>query len=310
MIEEYTELMGTGHNVIETVAPEDEFFHSVYISGQRRKNHIGIEEKPGYFQVRGVAYNLDEVHMIITHVKRVLVKSIRDARTQKDRTECFSYQTGNPPWYGFKGRVCGANASERSNSEFCAPCKSQLIVSGIYCDANGNPILSEDKKPVFVFIRGKGMKYSNISGYLDKLSKMDLDPIFTPVTEDTKKFEKNVVNNKRFVTKIGIGEADSQYGRKSVFTLEEGTKLSADKVQSILKLAKKTIEKFNEKFDDSKRAPSQASGYTSDEEGDHQHVDESNKFEVGNDTTTSSSEPLKQEVKEPPVSFNFEDVEF
>jgi hypothetical protein len=308
MIEEYAELMGTGHHAMEIIKPEDEFFHSVYIAGTRRKNHIDIEEKPGYFQVRGVAYNLDEVYMIITHVKKVLVKSIRDVRTQKDRTECFSYQTGNPPWNGLNGRVCGANAAERATCAFCAPCKSQIIVAGVYCDVNGNPIPTEEKKPQFVFIRGKGMKYSGVSEYLDTLSKLDLDPIFTPVTDETKKFEKNVVNNKRFVTKIGVGEADSQYGKKTVFKLETGTKLSSDKVQSILKLAKRTIEKFNEKFDDSKRASSTpASSYAG--VGETPPVDESNKFSVDSETTSvTTSAPTKQ--AEPVTSFNFEDVDF
>jgi hypothetical protein len=311
MIEEYADLMGTGHHVVETIAPEDEFFHSVYIAGQRRKNHIGIEEKPGHFQVRGVEYNLDNVYMIITHVKKVLVKSIRDVRTQKDRTECFSYQTGNPPWHGFNGRVCGNNAAERSTNVFCAPCKSQLIVAGIYCDVNGNPVLTEDKKPTFVFIRGKGMKYSGVSEYLDSLSKMELDPIFTPVTEETKRFEKNVVNNKRFVTKIGMGEADSQYGKKTVFKLETGVKLSTDKVQSILKLAKKTLEKFNEKFDDSKRAPSTATSSYAREEGTLP-VDESNKFSMGDESAHPEEKPVEAAKSngEAAPTFNFEDVDF
>ena len=74
MIEEYTDLMVTGYQggSESQVSPEEEFFHSVYISGAVRKNHIGIEEKTGKFQVRGVEYNLDSLNMIITHTKEVL----------------------------------------------------------------------------------------------------------------------------------------------------------------------------------------------------------------------------------------------
>jgi len=310
MIEEYAELMGTGHESKEIVKPEDEFFHSVYIAGTSRKNHIDIVESAGKLQVRGVEYNKDKVHMIVTHVKRVLVKIKTDEKTKKDKTECFSFQQGTPPWHGFNNRVCGQNATERASNDFCKDCKGQIILAGIYTDEHGNPILSEEKKPTFVFIRGKGMKYSGVSTYLDELSKMELDPIFTPVTEETKRFEKNVVNNKRFVTGISIGTQDSKYGIKQVFKLETGVKLPTEKVHSILKLAKKTIEKFNEKFDESSRGNNNAASSYIEET---HHVDNSNKF---NDTSnheapiTNSQATTQSKVEEPSVSFNFEDVEF
>ena len=75
--EDYQDLSGTGYQggggAGEQVAPEDEFFHSVYISGKPRDNHLGIKELTGKLQVRGVEYNLDEVNLVITHTKDILI---------------------------------------------------------------------------------------------------------------------------------------------------------------------------------------------------------------------------------------------
>ena len=102
--EDYADLMGTGHESREPVKPEDEFFHSVYIAGTTRKNHINVEELAGKFQVRGVQYNLDEVNMIITHTKDILAKIVTQNR--RDSIECFSFKPGAPPWYPPRAAVC------------------------------------------------------------------------------------------------------------------------------------------------------------------------------------------------------------
>ena len=73
--EDYAGLGETGFGgAREPVKPEDEFFHSVYIAGQTRINHINKEELAGKLQIRGVEYNKDSVCFIITHIKEVLVK--------------------------------------------------------------------------------------------------------------------------------------------------------------------------------------------------------------------------------------------
>ena len=59
-IGDYEELYSTGHESKEPIKPEDEFFHSVYISGQTRKNHIDIEEIQDKLQIRGVEYNKEK----------------------------------------------------------------------------------------------------------------------------------------------------------------------------------------------------------------------------------------------------------
>ena len=268
LFEEYTELMDSGYRGAEVVAPEDEFFHSIYISGKTRKNHIGVEEQTGKFQIRGVQYNLDEVHMVITHVKDVLLNV--QQKQGKDQVVCFSFKKGSPPWYGTSTlpdgspRSCPQTSAERAANSFCNTCKSQIIVAGIYCKEDGSPVLTEDKKPIFVFLRARGMKYRNVADYLNELYKEDLSPIFTPVTEQSKMFEKTVVNHKRFVTKITKGQETSSYGNVvNVFVLERGVELPKDTVLSILKLSKQTFEKFNDKFDWSKRK--QVTGYETPE---------------------------------------------
>ena len=139
--------------------------------------------------------------MVITHSKDILVKIRSDKG--RDNIECFSYKDGAPPWYGTSSlqggqkRQCPQTSAERAVNDFCNPCRAQILLAGIYCKANGSPILTEDKKPIFIFIRGKGMRYSNVSEYLSDLYREDLTPIFEPVTEQSKEFEKRVVNNKQ-----------------------------------------------------------------------------------------------------------------
>jgi hypothetical protein len=309
--EEYADLETTGHESREPVKPEDEFYHSVYISGQPRKNHLGIKEEVGRFQIRGVEYNLDEVNMIITHTKDVLAKETQAGG--RSNLECFSFKPAAPPWYGTSRlpsgdpRQCPQTSAERAVNDYCNPCRSQIVVAGIYCKPDGSPILSEDKKPIFVFIRGKGMKYSNVSNYLGDLFKMDLDPIFEPVTEQSKMFEKKVVNNKRFVTNITKGEAESRYGVKDVFEIKTGVELPNEVVMKILDASKKTLDKFNEKFDWSKRAAAtNATGYD-DKEQDEKVLTL--------DDTPSKSEENKDAAPEPSGEkpkqvFSFDDVNF
>lgn len=300
-VEEYAGLMQTGFETKEPVKPENEFFHSCYISGVKRTNESGIEELPNYLQIRGVEYNRDEVYMIITHVKQILCKEKREQNGQT-KVECFSYQDGPPPWKGTKHNPCGTNSAERAADPFCSACRAQLLVAGILTDGQGNPVMNEEKKPQFIFIRGKGMKYSGVSNYLGDMSKLeDLDPIFEPVTDESRSFEKNVVNNKRFVTEIKITEVDSNYGPKKVYDLQKGTQLKKETVMEILKITKKTLEKFNDKFDWSKGTTPAAPAANT--EG----------LEPIPDSSTPPAENAKPEEKpaEPAQSnFSFEDMEF
>jgi hypothetical protein len=307
--EEYADLESTGHESREPIKPEDEFYHSVYISGKTRKNHIGTTEEVGKFQVRGVEYNLDQVNLIITHTKDLLVKENQSGGRQN--IECTSFKPGLPPWYGTSRlqsgdpRQCPQTSAERAVNDYCSPCRSQIVVAGIYCSPDGNPILSGEKKPIFLFIRGKGMKYSNVSNYLGDLFKLDLNPIFEPVTDQSQLFEKKVVNNKRFVTNITKGTAPSQYGDKDVFVLQTGTELPKEVVLKILDASKKTLDKFNDKFDWSKRVST--SGYGDDKKPEN---DEKVLSLDGDNTPEEPTQESGQTEDKAKQTFSFDDVNF
>ncbi len=318
--EEYSDLMGTGHESREPVKPEDEFFHSVYIAGTSRKNHINVEELAGKFQVRGVQYNLDEVNMIVTHTKDILAKIVTENR--RDSIQCFSFKPGAPPWYGTSklpdnsARPCPQTSAERAVNEYCNLCKAQILVAGIFCNADGSPVLTDEKKPIFVFIRGKGMKYKGVSDYLGDAYKLELPPIFEPVTAESTKFEKAVVNNKRHVTNITKGQENSNYGVKDVFILNTGAELPKDAVLKILEVSKNTLEKFNEKFDWSLRAAAApATGYSGEEAsqtGEGQMKMETTAPDAAAtppaEAAAATPEPAKEEA--PKQVFSFDDVNF
>jgi hypothetical protein len=313
--EDYQDLSGVGYQggSGEATAPEDEFFHSLYIAGKTRMNHINVEEYAGKLQVRGVEYNLNEVNMVITHTKDILAKILSEKG--RDTIECFSYKDGPAPWFGTSTlpdgskRACPLTSAERASNDFCTKCRAQILVAGLYCDANGNPILTEDKKPIFLFIRGKGMRYSNVSEYLNDRFNEDLDPIFEPVTEQSKSFEKSVVNNKRFVTKIGLGSATSSYGNDvSVFTLEKGAALPNEAVLKILRLSKDTVDKFNNKFDWSKRHGGSTTGYgtSKSNEGILEIGEPIDDIPLGKEDEKTKTESTKK----PEKVFSFDDIEF
>ena len=304
--EEYASLQQTGFSSKEPVKPEDEFYHSIYISGQDRKNHKDIVEKSGNLQIRGVDYNLDEVNIIITNVKKVLSK---DEQVQgRNKTTCFSFKEGNGPWTGSSGNPCGMNSAERAASSFCGSCKEQIIVSGIICDASGRPKTTSEGKPQFGFIRGKGLKYSNVGNYLNELSKLDLDPIFEPVTTESKNFEKSVVNNKRFVTRITQTTAESSRGGSfNVYKLEKTTELPKDNVKKILEISKKTMDEFIDKFNwGNKMQNNVNTGYGAPPPA------EENQFEFAGENTKEETKPEVEDVKpiETTETVSFDDLNF
>ena len=306
---EYADLGTTGYKSTEPVKPEDEFFHSLYIAGNSRQNHLNITEEAGKLQIRGVEYNQDSVNMVITHVKKILVKNETD-QTGKSKVACFSFKKEpKPPWTGWNNRVCGSNSAERAANQFCNLCREQIIVAGIYVDTTGKPVPhAETGKPIFIFLRGKGMKYNNVSQYLADCYKKDVtSPIFEPSTPESIEFEKIAVNNKRFVTTIGMTKAPSAYGDKDVFTFTPGAPLDNQSIFNILGIAKKSLAKFNEKFDWSRTDT--ASGYTPDQTpavADANVIPES---KVGEQKAQPQQQAQTQQ-QAPAPTFDFEDINF
>jgi hypothetical protein len=291
-----------GYDVKLPVNPEDEFFHAVYISGQQRQNSLGVTEIPGKLQIRGLKANLDAIDFIIVHVKQVLVKSIQQQRGEK--LECFSYQLGNPPWKSTTGNMCAKNAAERAANPFCVPCRSQLILAGIYLDPDTKkPFMMANGKPAYIFIRAKGTKYGNVATYLADLSKNeDLEPIVTPVTNESKEFERRQVNHKRFITRITVGKTQSAHGMKDVFELTSGAKLSVDAVKNMLMKQKETSDQFKEKFDWSK-GKANVNDYSA---AGASKVDEAQKFDFTDTTGTKA----QKETTSKNETFNLDDITF
>ena len=317
--EDYGELQGVGfQGAPDSVPPEEEFLKSVYIAGVTRKNHINVEEQAGKLQIRGLEYNVEKVHMVITHTKEILVRE--PEKGTRAMFSCFSYKDGAPPWHGTskladdRPRPCPQTSAERAVNEFCSPCRGQILVAGIYCKEDGSPVTDSEGKPVFVFLRGKGTKYGNISAYLGEMFKLELPPIFEPVTEQSTAFEKAVVNNKRYVTQVTVGQQDTRYGPKNVFVLDKGTEIAKESVMNILKVSKQTLEKFNEKFDWSRRAqatPPPADGVLpmdADPEPQDQTTDPEPQPEA---SAQPAEEPKKDDAEEAAKkTFSFDNIEF
>lgn len=311
---EYQDLAETGVSGAgkKQLDPKDEKFKSLYIAGIARDDETtGVKTTPGMLQIRGFTNNLKEAHMIITHVKNVLVNEKKDEfNPQQTKVVCFSYQSGPRPWYGTSGKMCGQNRNERLGDDFCKSCRSQIIVAGIYCDQDGQPILNDEGKPELVFIRGKGMKFKNVSDYIYELSQLELDPFFDDDSEEARKFEKMVVNHKRFVTKATVGTESSKYGDKYVYNLEKGQQLDNQTVEKILALSKKTLEDFNDKFDWSKNSNNidyGVGGSSGQQQASKEQVfEEPPKQEKKQDDNTEEN---KTDSK-PKTAVSFDDIDF
>ena len=304
---DYSQLAGTSFMSKPQVDPKDELFHSVYIAGQQRTNEAGIDELPGQLQIRGVQYNQSTLHMIITHVKQVLVKM--EKVNGKDQLGCFSYQEGDMPFKGTSGNVCGRNSPERAAVAFCNPCRAQIVVAGLLTNSAGSPVVGEDGKPTLVFLRGKGMKYSNVSNYLNEMSQLEL-PMLVPENPN-ESLEKGVFNRSRFITQISVGTASSNYGPKTVFELVKTTQLPDEVVKTkILKLSMDLLSKFNEKFDWSqgKAAQSPPPAQTPPQEGQtfggNEQPPSQNNEQAQTGTQTPEVDPFAN------ANFNFDDVAF
>ena len=263
----YEDLMETGFAAPnQPTSPEKEVFKAIYITGQPRTNDAEVDEEVGKLQVRGLMYNQDKVCMVISHVKSVL----QNKPDQDKGPVCFCYKPPNQEWVGTSGKKCPKNRAEREQNSFCKTCRSIMIVAGLACDEDGNPITSLDeetneRKPNFVFIRAHGMKYVPVNDYLSQMAQMDVEPAILPQnTDKDKEIEKQVVNNKRYITEITVGMTSGNYGQVQIFNLQMGEKLPDETVKKVLEMAKKSKEDFANKFDISKKLKNQggqSSGY-------------------------------------------------
>lgn len=312
VLDDYQELNSTGISgggSGDQKPAEEEFFKSVYISGQNRQHENGTMEEIEKLQIRGHSYNHTEVYMIITHVKDVLNNEAKV--NGRITTKCFSFkESASPPWYGSQPmpdgtpRICPSTSADRKAVEFCQNCKAQIIMAGILCQPTGTPILDDEKKPIFVFVRGKGIKYGNVSDYLSSLYQLDLDPVFNEEGDAVREFEKRVVNQKRFVTKIYKTTANSNHGIKMVFGFEKGAEVAKEFAIELLDLSKKTMDQFREKFDWSKKKKKITGA---------QQAKEAGVVSMEASRTPDTQKKETNTVKETPVekgTFSFKDIKF
>jgi len=215
------------------------------------------------------------------------------------------------PWYGSQDmpdgtpRVCPVTSKDRKSVEYCQKCKAQIIMAGILCQPTGTPLLDDEKKPIFVFVRGKGTKYGNVSDYLSELYQLDLDPVFEEEGDAIREFEKRVVNQKRFVTKITKTTADSNFGVKMVFAFERMAEINKEFAKELLDVSKNTMEQFRKKFDWSKKKKSSGAS--------EKETNEAGVVSMGGNDNTQTETTSDKKPDEKPADagkFSFKDIKF
>ena len=134
------------------------------------------------------------------------------------------------------------------------------------CDKNGKPLVTDDKKPIILFVRGSGVKYTNVSDYLYKLATMDMEPFFPDSNPDKIEFEKNNINQMRVVTKITKGTTDTIHGTKTIFEFDiENEDVSEKLVNRLMAYNSEMVVEFDEKFDWSKLAKKTGYNFNDDD---------------------------------------------
>ena len=297
--EEYQKSIGNSRGVgvsgHVSVPPSEEKFHSLYIGGVTRENEMGITEEAGKFQVRGAMYNQDEIYCIVLTSKLVNVN--KEKINGREKIICFSYRKSDPP-VAFDGFQCPPS-TEREKFKRCKNCKTHILFVAMMCDKNGKPIVTDDKQPIILFVRGSGVKYKNVSDYLYKLATMDMEPFFPDSTPEKIEFEKNNINQMRVVTKITKGTTDTIHGTKTIFEFDiENENVSEKLVNRLMKYNSELVDEFDEKFDWSKLA--KKTGYyfndnannqqSSNSQVDNQNPPSDNIFDVDNDMFPGSNE--------------------
>ena len=155
---------------------------------------------------------------------------------------------------------------------------------------------NQDKKPIYVFVRAKGVKYSAASDYLFSLGELNIEPYFDNPDEDQLAFEKNNINPMRVVTKIFKGTTTSSHGEKDIFNFETCGEVPLKLVERLIKLNMEIIDDFDEKFNWGKKMKKKSStppandGTTfPDSTNNPSDFGMDDSFDMGNSSTPSSN---------------------
>lgn len=256
----------------DEVAWEDEFFHSIYIGGKTRvEEKIGNKKLfGGMLHIRGVSYNMDEVYIKPFYKRQILNNEVKNGKY--DSTKCFSYaerdEEGNQ--LSTSGFFCPQTSLERKEIHWCSTCRTSIIIAGFLCDEIGKYILTEDGKPIHVFVKGTGSKVGDLMQYVFVSKDYDIPFLFPDVaTDESNQQESSYFNIFRKIIKITVDEvpvyksdntpidAKNRYAYK----LEGGEDLSRDMIFKLLDYSQKIDDDLKAKFDYTENTLKNASKY-------------------------------------------------
>jgi len=235
-------------------------FKSVYITGtSRRIEGTNEVEQIGKLQVHDTNIrNQDEICMIPMFAKRKLVKVRMDG--MKEIVECFSYMKGEPPYKGTSGRTCPNTSAQRDATVDCKGCRQRIILAGLLVTPEGKPIKDKDGEPIFVFLRGKGIKFMEIADYISECAKLPESKL-PSIREEVLKvkpnliiktkpeYEKPMLNFRRFICHVGVQQVETNFGTRYIYKLTRGKPLPTKVVIDLLLKTEELSEIFDAKFD-------------------------------------------------------------
>jgi len=260
----------------DEIAWEDEMFHAIYISGKTRYEEK-IEKKlhADFIQIRGVDYNLEECYMLPYYYRIVYANNVPAGNFKVNK--CFSfddYTEDGSKKISTSGFPCPATRSFRNEIRWCSTCRSIVYIIGFLCDENGQNILDSNKKPINVFIKGKGSSYGDISSYTYECKNIDVEPLFDDKSEESLAEEQNYFNIFRRVLKIEMEEKETYKDKNTPANAPDtrtGLKLTGglviDKsiVERLISYSMKIEKDIRGKFDLSKSTIKAADKYFSRE---------------------------------------------
>lgn len=235
-------------------------FKSVYITGTARQIEGTNEvEQVGKLQIHDTKFrNLDEVCMIPMFAKRKLVKVRMEG--MKEIVECFSYMRGEPPYKGTSGRTCPNTSAQRDATVECKGCRQRIILAGILVSPEGRPFVNDDGENIYIFIRGKGIKFMAISNYISECTRLPETKLPSIRDEILKvkpnliiktkpEYEKPMFNFRRFVCHIRVQQIQTNFGPRFIYDLSRGKLIPTELVIKLLNRTEELVDVFDAKFD-------------------------------------------------------------
>jgi len=211
-------------------AARPQTFKKVFITGEPRDG-----QKVGNMQCM---HNFDEGIYLIQNAESfyfipMFIKQCRecydDPRKKNPKLIYFSF---NP----------------REDSDFPEGSKCFYIFAGaaFTMDKKPYPRKDEPSKAALVYFKLDGIKMGGAIDYLKDISSTTSK--LQPISDDPE-FEKVVVSWRRFMVKVTVGTAKTDFGNKYVFVLKPEFQIPDEKVVSFMEQSETLRTPFNEQFD-------------------------------------------------------------